>query len=699
MPTWTQQFREMAIGVPEALGEDKLLLKSFKLTEEISRPFVCECTMYSEDTEIDFNLMVGENVTLRLDYGIDAGGVRYVNGYVSRFVQGGHDRGDSPHQYYATIVPWLWLLTRASDCKIYQAKTIPDIVKEVFGDFGCSELVELNLTGTYPEHEYIVQYRETAFNFVSRLLEHEGIYYYFKHENGKHKLVLADSPSAHVEVEGYEDIPYHDGANQSGQGVSEWSIEMQMMPGKHALADFDFKVPTKDLTVQKILKGEHPLAESPLFDYPGGYINKADGETRAESRIQELMMHHVLVKARGNSRGLTVGCKFTLSGAARADQDGEYVITAFSCVADHEATSSGQEELFQCQFTCVKADTQIRPRRVTPKPLITGPQTAIVTTSSGSEEILVDEFGRVKVHFHWDRWNPFDDTSSCWIRVAQVWAGKAWGGIFTPRKDQEVIVEFLEGDPDQPIITGRVYNGANGPPYALPGSKNVSGVKSNTTTGGGGYNEFSFDDTAGSEVITIHAQKDMNTTVENDQSDTVHNNRTITVEGTHTETITKDTTIKVTEGKLVDRVETGTAEYYVKDAVTEIFDATQTTTVKQAITTQSTDASIEVHGKTQVLIHTGDATTINMLEAGKIAINATDTLQLSCGDCVIELKKDGTLKISAKKIEVSGAQEAKLGVGNQNITCDVSKVAIGGAAINSSAVGMHEIAGAVVKIN
>jgi type VI secretion system secreted protein VgrG len=249
-----------------------------------------------------------------------------------------------------------------------------------------------------------------------------------------------------------------------------------------------------------------------------------------------------------------------------------------------------------------------------------------------------------------------------------------------------VIVEFLEGDPDRPIITGRVYNGDQPPPYGS-GNGVVSGLKSDTHKGDG-YNEMSMDDTAGKEKITIHAQYDMGTTVEHDQTDTVHNDRTITIDGKHTETIKKDTTIKVTEGKLVHRVETGTAEYYVKAALTEKYDATQDTTVKNNITIKSTEGEILINAANKITLHTGDSK-ITMEKSGAISITGKK----------ITIVGDDEIKASGKKVDIGGGQEAKLGVGNQNITCNTAKTAVAGAAINSSAVGMHEISGALVKIN
>jgi type VI secretion system secreted protein VgrG len=308
---------------------------------------------------------------------------------------------------------------------------------------------------------------------------------------------------------------------------------------------------------------------------------------------------------------------------------------------------------------------------VTPRPTVQGPQTAIVVGKAG-EEIWTDKYGRVKVQFHWDREGKRDENSSCWIRVSHPWAGKGWGSVSIPRIGQEVIVDFLEGDPDQPIITGRVYNAEQMPPYTLPTGGVVSGLKSNSTKGGGGYNEMSMDDTKGKEKITIHGQYDMSTTVEHDDSQTIHTNRTITVDGTHAETIKKDTTIKITEGKYDHDVVANTAKYHVKGALTEIYEDTQTTTVTK---------TIKIDGKANILIQ------------------AADEIKLQVGAHFISINKDGQITISSKKILATAGNEAKMGVGNQNVTCDQQKVATTGAAINSSAVGMHEITGALVKIN
>jgi type VI secretion system secreted protein VgrG len=301
-----------------------------------------------------------------------------------------------------------------------------------------------------------------------------------------------------------------------------------------------------------------------------------------------------------------------------------------------------------------------------------GSQTAIVVGPK-SEEIHTDKYGRVKVRFHWDRSSGPPEDMSCWIRVSQQTAGDGWGSINIPRVGQEVIVDFLEGDPDQPIITGRVYNGDQMPPFTLPDKGMVSGMKSNSTKGGGGYNEISLDDTKSKEQITIHAQYDMGATVEHDDTQTVHNDRTIKVDGKHTETIVKDTSISISEGPYKLDVQKGTHTHHVKGDVQETYDANQQTQVANNIMIQSNSAKITVDAKTEIFLH--------------------------CGQSFISLKQDGTIVISGQNIQIVGAQTVKMGVGNQNVICDVQKVAVSGAGINSNAVGMHNISGAVVKIN
>ncbi|MEN6426758.1 MAG: type VI secretion system tip protein VgrG [Phycisphaerales bacterium] len=548
----TQQHRQVAVETP--LGEDVLLLVNMWGSEQLGRPFEFQLELASENSQIKFSDIVGQNVTVRLER--PDGSTRYFNGFVSRFTQVSSNRDGA--RYSATVVPWLWFLTRTADCRIFQAMTVPDIVKQVFRDAGFSDF-EVVLTETYQTWEYCVQYRETAFNFVSRLMEQEGIYCFFRHENGRHILVLADSPSAHKPCEGYNKISCQfSGTPVSKQEyISEWVVETRIQPGSCSLNAFDFKNTKKDLHARAQIQREHDGADFDVYDYSTDYTEAQDGESYARRRIEELHSQYEVATATSDARGLCAGGTFTLADHPRKDQNREWLIVGANYTISQAEFSSGgsAESVYSCSLTAIGSTEPFRAARVTSKPTIPGPQTALVVGPSG-EEIHTDEYGRVKVQFHWDRYGKADDNSSCWIRVAQVWAGRQWGAIYTPRVGQEVIVEFLDGDPDHPIITGRVYNGQAMPPYGLPANKTISTLKSNTTKGGGGFNEIRFEDKKGEEQLFIHAQKNedirvksdcyewignnRHLVVKKDQIEHVENNRHETVDMDHIEKIGKD---------------------------------------------------------------------------------------------------------------------------------------------------------------
>ncbi|MBM4039864.1 MAG: type VI secretion system tip protein VgrG [Planctomycetes bacterium] len=526
---FTQEHRLIAVGTP--LGPDALLLRGVSGTEELGRLFHYELDLLSTDEEIDFDQIVGHNVTVRIET-TKEGVTRYINGLVSRFSQS--RRTGRLASYRATIVPWLWLLTRTSDCRIFQDMNVPDIIKQIMRDHGLTDFDD-RLTGTYQPWEYCVQYRETDFNFVSRLMEQEGICYYFEHENGKHTLVFCDAPTTHQPFGGYETISYRppEQTTTDIEHIRDWRVEKQVEPGVYVHDDFDFKNPRKALEAQSRISRAHVASEFEIYDYPGEYTEFSDGERYARVRMEEFGAQHHVAGGSGDSRGICVGYKFTLEDYPREDQCGEYLVTSTSLNAQSDEFVSGGGgrgggTFLGCTFTVIPADVQFRPARITPKPLIHGPQTAIVVGPAG-EEIYTDEHGRVKVQFHWDRRSAGDETSSCWIRVAQAWAGKKWGAMFIPRIGQEVIVECLEADPDKPIITGRVYNGEAPPPYDLPTHKTRSTVKSNSSKGGQGYNEIRYEDKKGEEQIYIHAEKDEDIRVENKCRELILNDRHLIV--------------------------------------------------------------------------------------------------------------------------------------------------------------------------
>lgn len=537
MPEYTQQYRRVAVGSP--LGDDVLLFRSINGTERLSRLFHYNLTLLSEEHSINFADIVGQNMTVRLELPDDK--TRYFNGYVSRFVQT-RVEGDLA-EYQATIVPWLWFLTRTADCRIFQKKTVPEIIKEVFGDAGFTDLDD-SLSGSYRTWEYCVQYRETDFNFVSRLMEQEGIYYFFEHANGKHTLVLADSLSAHETFPGCEEIPYRPAGSTSPiEHIGGWTLEQAIQPGVYALNDYDFEKPKKDLLARSIIERDHAAADFEIFDYPGEYIENADGDSYAKVRIQELQASHEIVSSESDAQGICCGYTFKVTDHPREDQEREYLVTSTTIYIESDsydsAAGGGGGPSFQCQFSAMNSSQPFRPPRVTPKPVIQGPQTAVVVGKDG-EEIWTDKHGRVKLQFRWDRYGKADENSSCWIRVSQLWAGKNWGSIYLPRIGQEVIVEFLEGDPDRPIVTGRVYNGDAMPPYGLPDNQTMATIKSNSTKGGGGFNEIRFEDKKGDEHVFIRAEKDQHNRVQNDAFELVGNDRHLIVTNNQLEQVDGD---------------------------------------------------------------------------------------------------------------------------------------------------------------
>lgn len=542
---YTQDTAAISISTP--LGKDKLLLMGFQGEEGISQPFRFSLRMRSEDYGLDFSAIVGQGATIALRLADDSN--RYLHGLVGRFVQAGTEQGFAIYQ--AELVPWLWLLNFSADCKIYQNKTVPDILEAVFGELGFSDFKN-GLTGTYEAREYCVQYNETHFAFVSRLMEDEGIYYYFEHEDGKHTLVLADDSATATACPGAATAAYVSGRDlwEQENSITRCQLEQRVISGKFALDDFNFETPSTDLLASVDSTLALDGASRRIYEYPGGFVKKEKGDARAKLRIAEHETPVKFLKGDANARGFVSGYKFTLEKHYREDANADYVLT-------HLAHSATWDE-YSNSFEAIPLDTPFRPARVTRKPVIAGTQTAIVVGKQG-EEIWTDKFGRVKVQFHWDQVGKNDENSSCWIRVAHGWAGKSWGQIFIPRIGQEVVVSFLEGDPDRPLITGSVYNGEQTVPYTLPADQTKSTLKSNTSKGGGGSNELRFEDKKGEEEVYFHAQKDHNLVIENDRTkevkhdekNTIKNDRTTTIqEGNESLTVSKgNRTIKVEKGE------------------------------------------------------------------------------------------------------------------------------------------------------
>lgn len=524
----TQDNRSVSIS--SKLGPNVLLFQRMVGSEQLGRLSEYQVDLLSEKSDIKIDDVLGKPVSVKL--GLPDAGEREFNGIVTRFsLTGRHGRYAS---YQATVRPWLWFLTRTADCCIFQEKTAVDIVKAIFEKYSIADFDFGSLSATYPVLPYCVQYRESDFDFVSRLLERFGIYYFFKHAGGRHTLVLADSYSAHTVIPGYEVLtigPDDDKAMLQGEVTYRWLTGGRILSDEYSLTAFDFEKPSGNLLVKSKVARKHDEIGHEIFDFPGLYVERKEGETAAQIAVESIQSGYERVAASSTARGVVPGGLFKLAEHARADQNREYLVVSakYTVVSEdfepEKATKPEKPEpFFDCQFTAMGKEHTYRSERVTPRPIVNGPQTAIVVGKAG-EEIWTDKYGRIKVQFHWDRVGKDDESSSCWVRVSQAWAGKRWGQIFIPRIGQEVVVSFLEGDPDQPLVTGSVYNADTMPPYKLPDQASRSTLKSNATKGGGGFNELRFEDKKGSEQVFIHAEKNQDVFIKNDLLEWIGNNR------------------------------------------------------------------------------------------------------------------------------------------------------------------------------
>ncbi|HTV21686.1 MAG TPA: type VI secretion system tip protein TssI/VgrG, partial [Polyangiaceae bacterium] len=525
------------------LGKEVLKLHSLTGHEALSEPFRFSVTLVTKDDKpIDPAALLGTVVKLTLDKESTTNPAlvhpkRYFNGYVTQV-----SRAVLPSAkwlYTVELRPWLWLLDKTKNCRIFQGLTVPQIVAKVFDDRGFTDF-KLKL-GKHEKREYCVQYRESDLDFVSRLLEHEGIYYYFEFEADKHILVLTDGTTAHEPKTTYTSIdcgPTFIAAptvETFGGRIYEWRPQQALHAETFVLKDYDFTKPKANVEGQKGGKKVLPKTTLEKFDYPGGFTTVPVGNDYATLRMQEEQAPCELGEGKATSHGLAPGYVFTMAKNKDAAQNKQYLTTRAEydlAVSAYEANDELKPRPWTCSFTAIAASTQFRPARVTPRPLIAGLQTAKVVGAS-ADEIHTDVYGRIKVQFHWDREGKLNEKSSCFIRTAQMWAGPSWGSQHLPRVGHEVVVSFLEGDPDQPLIVGSVYNGLNQPPFTLPAQKEVSGVKSKSTLNGGtGYNELSFDDTTGKELINLHAQNNLRAVVEKKRYTEIGGDDTEVVKGT-----------------------------------------------------------------------------------------------------------------------------------------------------------------------
>ena len=647
----SQKFRKARIETK--LGSDKLLLYRMNGIEELSSMFLYEVDVLSEDFDIDLDDLLSSEVAISVE--MEGLNTRYFHGIVGGVSQEGAI--GKLARYRLTVRPWTWLLSKTADCRVFQKLSVPEIVTQVFRDNNFSDLKN-TLSRTYAKREYCVQYCESDLDFVNRLLESEGIYYFFEHSKQEHTLVLADAVGSHTALANA--IPYsaENGAAKNFNHISDWNIARKVKPGKVVLSDFDFEKPKTELQSDAHRARSYKQSKFEYFDFPGGFKVAADGDSCASNRMDEFQTDYDTARGSGCVLEMAVGKLFELEEYPRSDQNREYLVTAakYEIAADDYQAGGGSGEPYSCSFHVIPSEQTYRPRRKTQRPRIVGVQTAVIVGKSG-EEMWTDEYGRVKVQFHWDRYGKANEDSSCWVRVAQTWSGKGWGTLQIPRIGQEVIVEFVNGDPDHPIITGSVYNGDHRPPVELPKEASKSGLKTRSTKSGNAKtgNELIFDDKKDEEQIYFHAEKDFSRVVENNDS------------------------LKV--GFETKDKGDQTVEIY-NDQTTTIEKGTRSTDINEGndvLTLAKGDRSITVKAGKQ----TTDVSKDYSLKIGAAgAIEATSSLELKVGSSSIKIEPS---KITLKAMQIAIAADMKL----------ESKAVM----ISENASAQLELKGGIVQIN
>ncbi|KAB0859286.1 type VI secretion system tip protein VgrG [Cronobacter sakazakii] len=690
------------------LPVEGLLFWKLSGREALSEPFMFTLTLLGTDARADRSALLGQPVTVTIPTQALMT-PRYLNGKVTRVAVSAVELSGTRYAAYElTVEPDLWPMQRDRNLRIFQGQTVPQIVKTLLGESRVN--MEERLSGSYRVWEYCVQYQESSLDFISRLLELEGIAYHFRHEQDRHTLVLTDAPGQYEPFPGYETIPYHvtpSGGSTDEEGISQWALEDSVTPGIYSLDDYDFRKPNAWLFQAR----QNPLSPQPgsidVYDWPGRFVEHGHGEFYARIRQERWQVEHRQTQGTATALGIAPGHTFVLRNAPFFGDNGEYLTTIAHYRFEENRYASGPDSntLHEIRFEVIPADVPYRPTQKTPWPRTYGPQTAKVVGPQG-ESIWTDKYGRVKVKFHWDRLGKGDDTSSSWVRVSSAWAGQGFGGVQIPRVGDEVVVDFINGDPDRPLITGRVYNEASMPPWALPAAATQMGFLSRSKDGSpDNANALRFEDKAGEEQVWLHAEKNMDTEIENDETHSVGSNRTKTIGANETTTVKKNRTETVVENETItvhqNRTETvdGNETITIHSNRTETVDQNedvrigqnQSVTVNGAQTLRVDKTKTETIALASMLnvglaqntnigaayvlnVGAGWMTNVGAMQMHNVALkysvnsgkdlslsagttadfSAEDKITLVCGESMIVLEQNGTITLSANKIKMVG---------------------------------------------
>ncbi|WP_275269430.1 type VI secretion system Vgr family protein [Pantoea ananatis] len=635
-----------------------LLFRRLSGSEALSQSFVLQAELLSTDARIDRKSLLGKPVTFTLptDGLLSAVNPRYINGKITQIGVRSEELGGVRYAVYGlTVESDLWPMKRDRNLRIFQSQTVPQIVQTLLKEYGVN--VETRLAGSYRVWEYCVQYQESSFDFISRLMELEGIYYFFRHEADKHTLVLCDAPDQHQAFPGYETIAYHvtpSGGSVTEEGVSQWALSESVTPGMYSTDDYDFRKPNAWMLQAR----QNPVSPTPgsvdVYDWPGRFVEHGHGEYYARIRQEVWQVEHHMVSGSGTATGIAPGYTFSLLNAPHFSDNGKYLVTSAHYDFEENSYASGDvgATRHNIDFTVLPAAVTYRAKPETPWPKTHGPQTAKVVGPKG-ESIWTDKYGRVKVKFHWDRLAKGDDTSSCWVRVSSAWAGQGFGGVQIPRVGDEVVVDFINGDPDRPIITGRVYNEASMPPWDLPGDATRMGFMTRSKDGHQANASYLFfEDKPGGELLNMHAEKDMNISVEND--------KTVAIDGSRTTTIGKEQNDEVT----------GDATFHYKQKRTTTVDQLESNIFNNG---ESTEIK---NGRKLNLKSGGDES--NITGGQKLNLNGTREVTISNGD-ILNVQAEG------RKQYINGNVEEEInGNVGVNINGNWTQTVEGGTAFISS---------------